>query len=276
MKRFLGLWFGLFLAVPLSVQSADPAAPDARQTARAAEGDPAWKLVWADEFDGAGLPDAARWDYEVGMVRNNEAQFYTRARTENTRVEEGRLVIEARKEPFEKAQYTAGSLRTRQSWKYGRIEVRAKIPTGRGMWPAIWMLPDGMRGGWPACGEIDIMENVGYDPDLIHGTVHTKAYNHTQGTQKGKQVRAKAPYDDFHVYAIEWSTEKIDFYFDDQRYFTFQNEGTGADAWPFDQPFHVKLNIAVGGGWGGQKGIDESIFPQQFLIDYVRVYAPAR
>lgn len=237
-----------------------------------AEPDAKWQLVWSDEFDGSGLPDAEKWDYEVGMVRNNEAQFYTRARTENARLENGHLIIEAREEPFQKAKYTAASLKSKADWKYGRIEVRGKIPTGRGMWPAIWMLPTDRKGGWPACGEIDIMENVGFDPDVIHGTVHTKSYNHTKGTQKGKTTKADKPYSDFHVYAIEWDPQKIDFFFDDKHYFTFKNEGTGPDAWPFDKPFHLKLNIAVGGGWGGAKGIDDSIFPQQFTFDYVRVY----
>lgn len=236
----------------------------------AAEGK--WKLVWSDEFDGQGLPDPEKWDYEVGRVRNNEAQYYTRARSENTRVEEGRLIIEARKEAYQGAQYTAGSLKSKADWRYGRIEVRGQLPTGRGMWPAIWMMPSGRGRGWPACGEIDIMENVGYDPDVIHGTVHTKSYNHTIGTQKGGKIKADKPYDSLHVYAIQWDQQKIDFFFDDTRYFTFKNEGSGDDEWPFDKPFHLKLNIAVGGSWGGAKGIDDEIFPQRFVIDYVRVY----
>jgi beta-glucanase (GH16 family) len=230
------------------------------------------KLVWADEFDYQGLPEATKWDYEVGMIRNREAQYYVKAREKNTRVENGNLIIEAHKEPFERAQYSSGSLRSKADWKYGRIEVRAKIPTGRGMWPAIWMLPSDRSDRWPACGEIDIMENVGFDPDTILGTVHTKSYNHTIGTQKGDKIKAEKPYEGFHVYAIEWDEEKIDFYFDDTKYFTFKNEGTGKNEWPFDKPFHVKLNIAVGGSWGGMKGIDDGIFPQQMVIDYVRVY----
>ena len=230
------------------------------------------KLVWADEFDYQGLPDANKWDYEVGMIRNREAQYYTKAREKNTRVEDGNLIIETHKEPFEKAQYTAGSLRSKADWKYGRIEVRAKLPTGRGMWPAIWMLPSDRTERWPACGEIDIMENVGFDPDTIHGTVHTKSYNHTIGTQKGNKTKADKPYETFHVYAIEWDEQKIDVYLDDTKYFTFKNEGTGKNEWPFDKPFHIKLNIAVGGSWGGSKGMDDSIFPQQLVIDYVRIY----
>lgn len=232
----------------------------------------AWKLVWSDEFDYAGLPAVEKWDYEVGMIRNRESQYYTKARSENTRVENGHLIIEAHKEDFQKAKYTAGSLKSKGDWKYGRVEVRAKIPTGRGMWPAIWMMPSDRAGGWPACGEIDIMENVGFAPDAIHGTVHTKSYNHMVGTQKGKEIQAEKPYDNFNVYAIEWDEKKIDFYLNEKKYFTFNNEGTGPNEWPFDKAFYLKLNIAVGGSWGAQKGIDDSIFPQQMVIDYVRVY----
>ncbi len=235
-----------------------------------------WKLVWSDEFDYTGPPAAEKWDYETGMVRNREAQYYTKARSENARVEAGQLIMEAHKEDFQRAKYTAGSLNSRANWQYGRVEVRAKIPTGRGMWPAIWMMPAEMTGGWPACGEIDIMENVGFDPDVIHATVHTKSYNHMIGTQKGDTIKIDKPYADFHVYAMEWNEEKIDFFLDDTKYFTFQNERSGTATWPFDKAFHLKLNIAVGGAWGGQKGIDDNIFPQQLVIDFVRVYQSTR
>jgi beta-glucanase (GH16 family) len=243
-----------------------------------------WKLVWSDEFDRPGAPDPGKWKCEVGMLRNNEKQYYTNNRAQNLRVEDGCLVIEAIKERFEIpdkpgtfADYTAASVETRghAEWKYGRVEVRAKVPTGRGMWPAIWMLPDSIsKVGWPACGEIDIMENVGYDPGTIHGTVHTKAYNHVKKTEKGAKVDLGKPWEDFHVYAVEWTAEKIDFFIDDQLYYTFRNEGTGPDTWPFDQPFYLKINTAVGGNWGGLKGIDDSALPNKFLIDYVRVYQP--
>ena len=250
-----------------------------------------WQLVWADEFDKAGAPDTNKWACEEGFVRNGEAQFYTRARSENARVENGTLVIEARQEKFPNPRYrpgsaggranarefaedTSASLTTRglAAWRYGRIEVRAKIPGGRGMWPAIWMLGQGRSAGWPACGEIDIMEFVGFQPDTIHGTVHTGKYNHVKKTEKGATVQVKAPYESFHVYAIEWDAEKIDFLVDDQKYFSFANEHSGVEAWPFDQPHYLILNTAVGGAWGGQKGIDPSIFPTRFEIDYVRVY----
>jgi beta-glucanase (GH16 family) len=233
------------------------------------------RLVWSDEFDVPGLPDSSKWSYEEGFVRNGEVQFYTRARPENARVEDGCLVIESRKEPWGKAGYTSASVHTRgkSEWTYGRIEVRAKVPTGRGMWPAIWLLgTDRNKVHWPACGEIDIMENVGFDPDRICANIHTKAYNHVKKTNKGAGLVVPRPYDAFHVYAVDWTPERIEFYVDSTRYFTFAKEGTGRDTWPYDQPQFLILNSAIGGSWGGEKGIDDSIFPQRFLIDYVRVF----
>lgn len=250
-----------------------------------------WKLVWSDEFEGKGQPAAAKWGYEEGLVRNNEAQYYTRERLENARVENGKLIIEARKERWRNGQYKAGSsgkktskefaeytsasltTQGKESWTYGRVEVKAKVPRGRGVWPAIWMLGTN-RGevGWPKCGEIDIMEYVGFDENSIHGTVHTGKYNHMKGTAKGSKVTVEKPYEGFHVYAVEWDKSRMDFFVDGKKYFTYENEGTGVEAWPFDAPQYLILNLAIGGSWGGQKGIDESIFPQRMEIDYVRVY----
>lgn len=226
-----------------------------------------WKLVWSDDFDAAGLPDPAKWGYEVGQVRNGEAQYYTKARKENARLEDGMLVIESRKESFSGAGYTSASLHTNglKSWTYGRIEVRAKLPKGRGIWPAIWTL--GVSGGWPAGGEIDIMEYVGFDPDRIHFNIHTSAVH------KGTSAVVSAPYSDFHVYAVEWFKDRLDFYVDSVKYFTYMNPGNGSSSWPYDRPQYLLLNTAIGGGWGGQQGIDDGIFPQKFLIDYVRVFA---
>jgi beta-glucanase (GH16 family) len=249
---------------------------DALSGATAASAErPGWRLVWADEFDVDGLPDDSRWTYEEGMIRNRESQYYTRARPENARVEGGNLVIEARRESYQGAEYTSASVNTygKASWRYGRIEVRAKLPTGRGTWPAIWTLGTNRHQvGWPATGEIDIMENVGFDPDRIHGYVHTRAFNHTRGTQKGNSLIVPRPYENFHVYAVEWFPDRIDFFIDEEKHFTFANTGGGPDEWPFDQPQYLILNIAIGGAWGGQQGIDDSIFPQRFYIDYVRVY----
>ena len=237
-----------------------------------------WKLVWSDEFNGGGAPDPAKWTYEEGFIRNRELQYYTADRRENARVEGGKLIIEARRENWKnpkgkEAEYTSASVLTKgkAEWKYGRIEVRAKLPGGRGTWPAIWMMPnDGMR--WPNKGEIDIMENVGYEPDVIHANIHTEAYNHVKGTNKGAKIRIEKPSESFHVYAVEWTPEKMDFFVDKNCYFTYENEKTGSAVWPFDKPFYLILNIAVGGSWGGQKGVDPDAFPRRMEIDYVRVY----
>jgi beta-glucanase (GH16 family) len=255
-----------------------------------------WKLVWSDEFNDPGLPNAKKWTYEVGFIRNRESQYYTKARKENARVEDGMLIIESHKERFknpdyqpskrsrrwkysrEFADYTSASLTTlgKAHWRYGRIEVRAKLPTGRGTWPAIWMLGTNIRDvGWPRCGEIDIMENVGFDPNRIHANIHTKKYNHMRKTNKGAKIIVDKPFDKFHVYAVEWSPQKIKFDVDDELYFIYENEKSGVAAWPFDKDHYLILNTAIGGAWGGQKGIDDSIFPQRFLIDYVRVYKKA-
>lgn len=235
-----------------------------------------WEVVWEDNFNTDGLPDENIWSYEVGYIRNNEAQYYTEKRLENARVEDGNLVIEARKDNWNGHEITSASINTcnKKNILYGRVEVRAKLPTGKGTWPAIWMLGTSIRNGtgWPECGEIDIMENVGFDPDVIHANIHTKSYNHVLGTNKGNSITIQKPYDDFHVYAVEWFEDHMDFYVDDTLYFTFRNENSGNDTWPFDKPEYLILNLAIGGGWGGQQGIDNSIFPQKYYIDYVRVY----
>jgi beta-glucanase (GH16 family) len=261
--------------------SSSPAAPGDQSQASPATGSGAWRTVWADEFDQDGAPDTARWYYDVGGSGwgNDELQFYTDSRTENARVERGVLIIEARRENWQARSYTSARLNSRQGWTYGRIEARAKLPRGRGTWPAIWTLP--VRGtygggGWPDNGEVDIMEHVGFDPDVIHASIHTKAYNHVDRTQRTAQIRVPGAPDNFHVYAIEWTPEEIRAYVDDRLYFTFKNERlTNPQAdwrqWPFDHEFRILLNIAVGGNWGGQQGVDENIWPQRIEIDYVRV-----
>lgn len=238
-----------------------------------------WKLVWADEFNYQGLPDPLKWNYDTsGNAHgwgNHEAQWYTKAEKKNAYVSNGTLKIVAIKEPCNGKQYSSARLTTKGKgdWLYGRFEIRAKLPTGVGTWPAIWMLPtDWEYGGWPASGEIDIMENVGYDPDTIVASAHTKKYNHSIGTQKNARIACRDSYKKFHVYALEWDENEYRVYIDKKLYFTFKNEGTGLDVWPYDKRFHLLLNLAVGGDWGGQKGIDDSLFPHTFEIDYVRVY----
>jgi len=236
-------------------------------------------LVWSDEFNVNGLPDAGKWSYDTeGNATgwgNNEAQYYTSARLENAEVKDGFLHITARKESYQDHDYTSARLVTRLKgdWLYGRIEVKAKLPDGRGMWPAIWMLStDWAYGGWPASGEIDIMENVGYNPYVIVASAHTETYNHVIGTQKNATINVPTCYSDFHVYALEWEVTEYRVYVDDILYFTFKNEGTGYKVWPFDKRFHLLLNVAVGGNWGGAQGIDNTIFPREMVVDYVRVY----
>ncbi len=243
---------------------------------KSAQEKPVFELIWEDHFEGDGLPNPDFWGYEVGYIRNKEAQYYTEKRLENARVENGNLVIEARKDNWEGKSITSASINTygKKSILYGRVEVRAKLPKGVGTWPAIWMLGDSYKKGtrWPDCGEIDIMENVGYEPDVIHANVHTKAYNHVKGTNKGNKITIEKPYNDFHVYAVEWFEDRMDFYVDDSLYFSFTNEKTGNDTWPFDKPHYLLINLAIGGGWGGRNGIDDTIFPQKYLIDYVKVF----
>lgn len=234
-----------------------------------------WVLDWEDQFNQDGLPNPAIWSYEVGKIRNNEAQFYTKDRLENARIENGMLLIEARKDNYDGNEITSASIHTsgKKSMLYGKIEVRAKVPEGRGSWPAIWMLGESKtkKIRWPECGEIDIMENVGYDPDKVHFNVHTKAYNHVMNTNKGKIVPDINPSQDFHIYAIEWYTDRIDFFLDGNKQFTFLKE-EGNDKWPFDKSQYLILNLAIGGAWGGQKGIDDTKFPFKYYIDYVKVY----
>lgn len=240
-----------------------------------------YQLVWSDEFEYEGLPDPTLWSYDVGDGcphvcgwGNNELEYYTQDKLENARVENGQLIITAIQESFEGKDFTSARLITKEKgdWLYGRIEVRAKLPSGKGTWPAIWMLPtDWVYGGWPDSGEIDIMEHVGYEPSLIYGTVHTKAFNHVLETHVGDNITIEDCENQFHVYSIEWTETKIDFFVDEKKYFTFAKE-EGSDKWPFDQRFHLLLNIAVGGNWGGVEGVASDIWPQQMVVDYVRVY----
>ena len=237
------------------------------------------KPFWADEFDKKGLPDAKKWGYDIGGSGwgNHELEYYTKENLKNARVENGKLIIEAIKEPFEGKNYTSARLTSKgkADFLYGRFEVKAKLPKGLGTWPAIWMLATDHSYGesyWPDNGEIDIMEHVGYDPNVIHASVHTKSYYHSIGTQKTAVKTIPTAMTEYHVYRIDWTPEKIDSYIDGELYFTFKNEKTGWKEWPFDKKQHILLNLAVGGDWGGQKGVDDSIFPQKMEIDYVRVY----
>jgi beta-glucanase (GH16 family) len=239
-----------------------------------------WELIWSDEFDIAGLPDPDKWDYEVSGPLKNEAyelfQNYTASRIENTRCENSCLVLEARKEIYKGSLFTSASLFSKAAWRYVKIEVKAKLPKGVGIWPAIWMLPEGFNGeGWPSCGEIDIVEHIGQKPGEIFFNVNTGTYNIVLGTAKGKHLYCHDLYDEFHKYKIEWTEESIQFFMDDFLTFDFQKEKDDIEVWPFDKPFFLKLMLAVGllndFNDGGDK-VDDSIFPAKMFIDYVRIY----
>ena len=236
-----------------------------------------WSLKWSDEFNYKGLPDSTKWGYNEGGHGwgNNERQYYTKADTNNAIVGKGVLSIISRKGKKEKNDYTSARIlsKGKATWTYGRIEVSAKLPKGVGLWPAIWMLgADIDKTKWPACGEIDIMEHVGHKADIILGTVHTGAFNHIKHTQKGEKTIIKDPYNSFNTYAIEWDAEKIVFFLNDTEYFRFNNEHKTSAEWPFDKPFFLIMNTAIGGDLGGKEGIDDTIFPAVFEIDYVRVF----
>ena len=232
--------------------------------------------AWQDEFDYEGMPDPARWSHDVGGDGwyNNELQYYT-DRPANAFVSDGLLTIVAHRQRAGKRRFSSARLVTRGKgdFLYGRIEIRARLPIARGSWPALWMLPsDDRYGHWPRWGEIDIMQHVGVDPGVVHQTVHTQAYNHRIGTQRAAQKRVETLNTHFHRYRVDWTPDHIHGYIDDEPVFAFANEGTGVAAWPFDQRFHVLMNLAVGGDWGGAKGVDESAFPIWMEVDYVRVY----
>ena len=257
----------------LGAKSADTfRAGPAEAAARYASAD--WQLVWHDEFSSGSLPSPDKWTYEVGRVRNNELQYYTKARPENARIENGNLIITGRREPWHGANYTSASVTTQGKFEftYGKVEIRARIPTGRGTWPALWMLGDTRKYSWPECGEIDIMENVGFDPQKIHCTTHTGAFNHVIGTQRSRAVVLEHPWEEFHRYGLIWTSQRIEYFLDGEKVSEFVNDGQGHSHWPFDAPMYLIVNLALGGGWGGQHGIDDRIFPVEYLIDYVRIW----
>ncbi|GAB1415982.1 hypothetical protein MASR2M117_13880 [Paludibacter sp.] len=232
-----------------------------------------YQLVWADEFNG-NTYDKSIWKPQIsgGGFGNNEKQYYT-GTDKNIFTRDGNLVLKAYKETYQNHAYTSGKIwsQSLKYFKYGRVEARFKLPQGRGTWPAIWMMPQSsVYGGWPKSGELDIMEFVGYDPSKIHGTVHREAgYG---GNGNGNSINIQGKINDYHIIRIDWEPGYIKWYLNDVLFHTYNNAFSGYVQWPFDQNFYVILNFAVGGDWGGAMGIDDSIWPQEFLIDYVRVY----
>jgi len=237
-----------------------------------------WMLVWSDEFDETDI-DMTKWSYEVGTGNwgwgNGEAQYYT-DNSNNSFIEDGKLIIKAIRQSYSGSDYTSARMVTKNKgdWTYGRIEVRAKLPAGTGTWPAIWMMPtDSEYGGWPDSGEIDIMEHVGFDPGAIHATAHNDTYNWYDGIPpSGGTLNINDFDENFHTYTLEWTEGSLRWFVDETLYYTYSNNSQGWSTWPYDHDFFMILNIAIGGTWGGQQGIDDSIFPVQMEVEYVRVY----
>ena len=239
------------------------------------------RLLWHDEFTGSRL-DLAKWRYDTARNKqgwfNGELQYYAADRSENIRVEDGRLVIAARRETLKSEpdwggqDYTSGRLVSKQAWTYGFYEIRAKLPCARGTWPAIWMLPEQM-GKWPEGGEIDIMEQVGAEPNLIYATLHTALFNHVKKTQRSAQRLVPTSCSAFHVYQLDWHPKSITLGVDGRGILrVLDDQPGGKGAWPFDTPFHMILNLAMGGNWAAAKGMDDDALPQRLEVDYVRVW----
>ena len=231
------------------------------------------QLVWAEEFDGKKI-DTDIWNFKKGLGHNNEEQYYT-SKAKNIRIEKGLLVIEARKENYKRSKYTSARINTigKKLFKYGRIEIRAKLPEGNGTWPAIWMLGENRhKDGYPACGEIDIMEHVGKSPTEIHGAIHYPELDNKTLNSSAKSFEMPYPQDGFHTYAIEWDEKSINYFIDDEAFHCFNIEDAEREGREniFQKSFYLIINLALGGKWAGK--IDDSIFPARFYIDYVRYY----
>ncbi len=240
-----------------------------------------WKLVWSDEFDGQSV-DTTKWTYDVGNWGwgNNELQYYTKGRVENARVEDGNLIIEARKNDNGQ-EWTSARLTTRgkESFKFGKIEFRAQVPREKGNWAAGWTLGDAYvdEKSWPYCGEIDILESVGYEVDnetgngIAHATVHTPAYYFKINNQISSTRDIVNIAGEFHTYGVEWTPTEIKGYVDGEEYYVYDKIANELE-WPFNNPQNIILNLAMGGGWGGAQGMDQDVTSQKFVLDYVRVF----
>ena len=242
-------------------------------------------VLWSDEFNGSRL-DASKWQYDTSRNKegwyNKELQYYAANRLENLRVGGGNLTIELRKDPQEirkfpdwgKQKYSSAKIVTqgKAAFQYGFFEARAKLPCTRGSWPAFWMMPiDNEQ--WPQGGEIDILEHIGAQPGVVHANLHTGKYNHTKQNGRGAQKPLPTSCSDFHRYQLSWTEDEILIGVDDRAYMRVRNSEPGdRGAWPFDKPFYLILNLAMGGDWAGSKGIDDAPLPQKFEVDYVRVW----
>lgn len=283
-------WPASAIAAEAPVQAASPPAEQNGKKVEIHHAPAGYELVFQDEFSRDGMLDETRWDYATERNAqgwfNREKQYYARARAKNSRVENGNLIIETHAEELDKSEYpdwsgqkyTSARIVTRgkASWTYGFFEIRAKLPCGTGTWPAIWTLPEDPDVVWPSGGEIDIMEHVGFDPGVVHQSIHTKAFNFSAGTQKTTKFTLPDVCTAMHRYQLLWTSEFILLGVDDAPKFLYKKDKGNQSRWPFDKPQHLLLNIAVGGDWGGQKGISSAAFPAKFEIDYVRVYQPKK
>ena len=231
-----------------------------------------WKIVWSDEFDYAGLPDPSKWGYEAGFIRNNELQYYTDTRPENAVVKDGTLLLIGKEEQYESASYTSASITTdrKHSWTYGKIDARMKLPKGQGIWPAFWMLGQNIHEvGWPACGEIDIMEHINNE-DILYGTLHWHNQKHVSDGSKTNCEVSK-----YHNYTIEWDKEAVKWFLDGVQYHEVNVKDSINSTAELHKPFYIILNLAIGGNW--PKNPDETTrFPDSVFVDYVRVYQKSK
>lgn len=243
------------------------------------------KLLWSDEFDEKSL-DMSKWSFDTSRNKlgwyNGELEYYSANRPENLRLENGHLIIELRKDPqlirkfpdWGKQQYSSAKIQTKDkaAFKTGFVEVSAKLPCARGTWPAIWMMPQG-NAPWPEGGEIDILEQVGSQPNVAHATLHTALFNHMRGNGRGAEMAVPTACTAFHRYQLAWTLNSITMGVDDHAYMQVKNDQPGGrGAWPFDSPFYLILNLAMGGNWAAAKGIDDAALPQRMVDDYVRVW----
>ena len=231
-------------------------------------------MVWNDEFNTPGLPDSTKWNFLNQKGYNNELQYYTTKESKNAWIKDTTLIIELRKEPYLTANYTSAMLvsKFKGDWQYGKFEIRAKVPTGKGSWPAIWMMPSNDEyGGWPKSGEIDIMEYVGWDVSKLYYTIHYEGTNGTGHQSSGVSTYSLAPYNRFITFTLVWSPGKIEWYEDNKLVHSYTKTSDDPRVWPFNKMFYMILNLAYG-GWGGQQGIDDTKLPHKFYVDYVRVY----